>query len=173
METCTIPGTRNGCREAPSGGSGSAVASGQAALALGSDTGGSVRIPSALCGLVGLKPTYGLLSLYGLTPLAWSMDHPGPMVRSVEDCALAMDVLAGHDPKDPVSARVSSSNYGEALKTSPGTCNGRCAQADFRVADAPRGGTSLSKHPEATIRTGNGHPGSELAPAPPSSRHVR
>ncbi len=81
-----------------SGGSGSATASGQCALAMGTDTGGSVRIPSSLCGLVGLKPTYGRLSLHGVTPLSWSLDHPGPMARTVEDCALAMNALTGHNP---------------------------------------------------------------------------
>ncbi len=70
-----------------SGGSGSAAASGQCTLTMGSDTGGSIRIPSALCGLAGLKPTYGRLSRYGLTVLAWSQDHPGPMARTVEDCS--------------------------------------------------------------------------------------
>ena len=98
-----------------SSGSGSAVAARQAALALGSDTGGSVRIPSALCGLVGLKPTYGRLSLSGLTPLSWSMDHPGPLVRNVQDCALVMEVLGGHDPGDPFSANRAVPKYREAL----------------------------------------------------------
>ena len=86
-----------------SGGSGSATASGQCVLSMGTDTGGSVRIPSSLCGLVGLKPTYGRLSLRGITPLSWSLDHPGPMTRTVEDCALAMNALTGHDPASPVS----------------------------------------------------------------------
>ena len=86
-----------------SGGSGSATASGQCVLSMGTDTGGSVRIPSSLCGLVGLKPTYGRLSLRGITPLSWSLDHPGPMTRTVEDCALAMNALTGHDPARPSS----------------------------------------------------------------------
>jgi aspartyl-tRNA(Asn)/glutamyl-tRNA(Gln) amidotransferase subunit A len=87
-----------------SGGSGSATASGQCTLAMGTDTGGSIRIPSALCGLVGLKPTYGRLSRYGMTVLSWSQDHPGPMGRIVEDCALVMNAVAGYDPRDPSSA---------------------------------------------------------------------
>ena len=86
-----------------SGGSGSATASGQCVLSMGTDTGGSVRIPSSLCGLVGLKPTYGRLSLRGITPLSWSLDHPGPMTRTVKDCALAMNALTGHDPARPPS----------------------------------------------------------------------
>jgi aspartyl-tRNA(Asn)/glutamyl-tRNA(Gln) amidotransferase subunit A len=82
---------------------------------MGSDTGGSVRIPAALCGIVGLKPTYGLVSRYGLTPLAWSMDHPGPMVRTVEDAALTMNVIAGYDANDVASARVDVPDYTAGL----------------------------------------------------------
>lgn len=98
-----------------SGGSGSATAAGQCTITMGSDTGGSVRIPAALCGIVGLKPTYGLVSRYGLTPLSWCMDHPGPMTRTVEDTALAMNVIAGHDPNDVASARVEVPDYTTAL----------------------------------------------------------
>ena len=87
-----------------SGGSGSAVAAGQCTITTGSDTGGSIRIPAALCGIVGLKPTYGLVSRWGLTALSWSLDHPGPMVRTVEDAAMTLNVMAGHDPKDIASA---------------------------------------------------------------------
>lgn len=99
-----------------SGGSGSAVSSGQLPLAFGSDTGGSVRIPSALCGIVGLKPTYGRVSRHGFTTLSSSLDHPGPMARTVEDCALAMNVISGHDPHDPTSARVPVPDYTQALQ---------------------------------------------------------
>jgi len=98
-----------------SGGSGSAAASGQSTLTMGSDTGGSVRIPAALCGLVGLKPTYGRVSRYGLTPLAWSQDHVGPMARSVEDCALAMNAIAGYDPNDPTSMDAPVPDYSRTL----------------------------------------------------------
>ena len=98
-----------------SGGSGSATAAGQCTITTGSDTGGSIRIPAALCGIVGLKPTYGLVSRYGLTPLSWTLDHPGPMVRTVEDAALAMNVIAGYDPRDVASARVTVPDYTEAL----------------------------------------------------------
>ena len=98
-----------------SGGSGSAVAAGQCTITTGSDTGGSIRIPSALCGIVGLKPTYGAVSRHGLRPLSWSLDHPGPMVRTVEDAALAMNAIAGHDPKDVASARFSPPDYTEGL----------------------------------------------------------
>ncbi len=98
-----------------SGGSGSATAAGQCTITTGSDTGGSIRIPAALCGIVGLKPTYGRVSRHGLTPLAWSMDHPGPMVRMVEDAAITMNVIAGHDPNDVASANLPVPDYTAAL----------------------------------------------------------
>lgn len=98
-----------------SGGSASAVASGQCTLTMASDTGGSIRVPGALCGLVGLKPTYGRLSRYGLTPLSWSQDHPGPLARTVEDCALLMNAVAGHDPQDPVTSHLPVPDYAGAL----------------------------------------------------------
>ena len=85
---------------------------------MGSDTGGSVRIPSSFCGIVGLKPTYGLVSRNGLTPLSWCLDHPGPMVRTVEDAALTMNVISGFDPKDVASARVNIPDYTENLNKS-------------------------------------------------------
>jgi aspartyl-tRNA(Asn)/glutamyl-tRNA(Gln) amidotransferase subunit A len=87
-----------------SGGSAAAVVSGQAYLGMGTDTGGSIRIPAACCGVVGLKPTYGLVSKAGIFPLSWSLDHPGPLVRTAEDAALVLSVLAGPDPLDPSTA---------------------------------------------------------------------
>ena len=98
-----------------SGGSGSAAAAGQCTITTGSDTGGSIRIPAALCGIVGLKPTYGLVSRHGLTALSWSLDHPGPMTRTVEAAAITMNVIAGHDPKDVASAKVDIPDYTSAL----------------------------------------------------------
>ncbi len=98
-----------------SGGSGSAAAAGQCTITMGSDTGGSVRIPAALCGIVGLKPTYGLVSRAGLTPLSWRLDHPGPMVRTVEDAALTMNVIAGHDSADPATSTREIADYAAAL----------------------------------------------------------
>ena len=83
-----------------SGGSGAAIASGQALGALGSDTGGSIRIPAAFCGITGHKPTYGLVSRAGVIPLSGTLDHAGPMARTAEDCALMLNVLAGYDPRD-------------------------------------------------------------------------
>ncbi len=98
-----------------SGGSGSAAAAGQCTITMGTDTGGSVRIPAALCGIVGLKPTYGRVSRAGLTPLSWCLDHPGPMVRTVEDAALAMNAIAGPDPGDHATVKVPVPDYTSAL----------------------------------------------------------
>lgn len=94
-----------------SSGSGVAVAAGLAYGALGSDTGGSIRFPSASCGLVGIKPTYGRVSRYGAFPLAESLDHIGPMTRTVADAALLLKVLSGYDPKDPTSLDAPVPNY--------------------------------------------------------------
>src|SRR5438067_8316464 len=87
-----------------SGGSGVAVALGMGCASMGSDTGGSIRIPAALCSTVGLKPTYGRVSRYGVFPLAWSADHVGPLTRSVRDAAYVLDAIAGHDLRDPASS---------------------------------------------------------------------
>ena len=99
-----------------SGGSAAALAASFVPLALGTDTGGSIRIPSALCGTAGLKPTYGRISRYGVYPLCWSLDHPGPMARTAADLALAMNVLAGRDPRDPSTARAPVPDYTRALR---------------------------------------------------------
>jgi aspartyl-tRNA(Asn)/glutamyl-tRNA(Gln) amidotransferase subunit A len=98
-----------------SGGSGAALAGSCALLTLGTDTGGSIRIPSALCGTVGVKPTYGRVSKYGVYPLCWSLDHPGPMTRTVADAAIALGVMAGYDPKDPCSKEVPVGDYFSGL----------------------------------------------------------
>lgn len=98
-----------------SGGSGSSVAAGQAMATLGSDTGGSVRIPAALCGIVGLKPTYGLVSRYGVYPLCWSLDTVGPMTRSVRDAALVMNAIAGPDARDPSSSDRATGDFASRL----------------------------------------------------------
>ncbi len=87
-----------------SGGSAAAVAAGMCLAALGTDTGGSIRIPASLCGVVGLKPTYGRVSLRGIFPLSWNLDHAGPLTRCVRDAALLLQVMAGYDPDDPASA---------------------------------------------------------------------
>jgi aspartyl-tRNA(Asn)/glutamyl-tRNA(Gln) amidotransferase subunit A len=87
-----------------SSGTGAAVAAGMILCGIGTDTGGSIRGPAALCGIAGIKPTYGLVSRAGVAPAAFSLDHIGPMAWSAEDCAIMLQVLAGHDPKDPASA---------------------------------------------------------------------
>lgn len=89
-----------------SGGSGAAVAGDETVLALGSDTGGSIRCPSSFCGIVGLKPTYGLVSRYGLIPYANSLEQIGPMASCVEDCALLLEIIAGKDPRDSTNAGI-------------------------------------------------------------------
>jgi aspartyl-tRNA(Asn)/glutamyl-tRNA(Gln) amidotransferase subunit A len=94
-----------------SGGSGAAVAAGMVPMAMGSDTGGSIRIPAAFCGVVGLKPTYGRVSRYGAMPLGFSLDHMGPLTRSVRDAAAVLNVIAGHDPRDETSSRRPVENY--------------------------------------------------------------
>jgi aspartyl-tRNA(Asn)/glutamyl-tRNA(Gln) amidotransferase subunit A len=87
-----------------SGGSATAIAAGIIPMSLGTDTGGSIRVPSSYCGVTGIKPTYGRVSRYGVLPLAFSFDHVGPLGSCVDDCALALSAIAGHDPRDPSSA---------------------------------------------------------------------
>ena len=94
-----------------SGGSAIAVATGMCFLSPGSDTGGSIRIPAALCGIAGLKPTYGRVSLRGVVPLAWSLDHAGPLARDVRDLAIALQLLAGYDEDDPGSVDAPVDDY--------------------------------------------------------------
>ncbi len=99
-----------------SSGSGAAVAAGILPLAMGSDTGGSIRLPAAYCGTVGLKPTYGRVSRRGVVPLCYSLDTCGPLTWTVEDAALALQVLAGHDPRDPGSADLPVPDYRSTLR---------------------------------------------------------
>jgi len=99
-----------------SSGSGSGLAAGLFPMALGSDTGGSVRNPASACGIVGLKPTYGLVSRRGVFPLSFTLDHVGPMTRTVADNALMLEVIAGHDPLDPGSAAAPAGHYTSALE---------------------------------------------------------
>jgi aspartyl-tRNA(Asn)/glutamyl-tRNA(Gln) amidotransferase subunit A len=94
-----------------SGGSAAALAAGLCMASLGSDTGGSIRIPASLCGVVGLKPTYGRVSLRGVIPLSWNLDHVGPMARSARDVAIMLGVIAGFDPDDPASIDVPVDDY--------------------------------------------------------------
>ena len=94
-----------------SSGSAAAVAAGMVRMAMGSDTGGSIRGPAAWCGLAGIKPTYGRVSRRGIFPLSFTLDHAGPLARTVEDAALTLGVIAGHDPGDPASANVPVGDY--------------------------------------------------------------
>ncbi|MCH8948903.1 MAG: Asp-tRNA(Asn)/Glu-tRNA(Gln) amidotransferase subunit GatA [Chloroflexi bacterium] len=98
-----------------SGGSAAAVAADETIVALGSDTGGSVRQPAALCGVVGFKPTYGRVSRYGLVAFASSLDQIGPLTKDVRDCALVMNVISGHDPRDATSAPIEAPDFTDAL----------------------------------------------------------
>jgi aspartyl-tRNA(Asn)/glutamyl-tRNA(Gln) amidotransferase subunit A len=98
-----------------SGGSGAALAARMLPAATGSDTGGSIRIPASCCGITGLKPTYGRTSRYGVFPLCWTMDHTGPMARSVRDVAMLLKAMAGRDPEDPTTADREVPDYAAAL----------------------------------------------------------
>ena len=98
-----------------SGGSGAAIAAGSCLGTLGTDTGGSIRIPASLCGVVGLMPTYGRVSRSGVLPLSWTLDHVGPLAKTVEDAALILNAIAAHDPDDPGSADVPVDDYTSEL----------------------------------------------------------
>jgi aspartyl-tRNA(Asn)/glutamyl-tRNA(Gln) amidotransferase subunit A len=102
-----------------SGGSAAAVATGECLGALGTDTGGSIRIPAAACGVTGLMPTFGLVSRAGIVPLSWSLDHAGPIARTVADCALLLDALAGYDPADLDSLDLPVPGYAAIITDAP------------------------------------------------------
>ena len=98
-----------------SGGSASALAAGLTPATIGTDTGGSVRVPASLCGITGLKPTFGMISRFGVTPLSWSMDHVGPLAKTAKDTAIALNTLVKYDPKDPDSTAISQQDYTKGL----------------------------------------------------------
>jgi aspartyl-tRNA(Asn)/glutamyl-tRNA(Gln) amidotransferase subunit A len=109
------PWNLNATTGGSSAGAGGALAAGLVALATGSDTGGSTRIPASFCGVVGLKPTYGRVSRHGMVPLSWSLDHPGALARSVRDVALLLRAIAGPDPRDPTAASIAVPHYAALL----------------------------------------------------------
>lgn len=98
-----------------SSGAGAGVAAGFMPFALGTDTGGSIRIPAALCGLAGIKPTYGRVSRFGVIPNSYTFDHCGPLAWTVEDCAIVLEAISGHDPRDPSSVKHEVPNFRAAL----------------------------------------------------------
>ncbi|MGH2459729.1 MAG: amidase [Chloroflexota bacterium] len=136
-----------------SSGSAAAVAARMVPLALGSQTAGSILRPAAYCGVLGLKPTYGLISRFGIFPLAWSLDHPGPIARSVEDLALALTVLAGPDPRDPVTAPAQAGDYLAAVRH-PATAPLLGVIEDFFDAADPPVRTSVTRAIESMERAG-------------------
>lgn len=101
-----------------SSGTGASVAAGLAYMGTGTDTGGSIRFPAAYCGIVGMKPTYGRVSRYGIFPLGWSLDHAGPLTRSVKDAAISLQAMAGYDPKDPSTAALPVPDFTAGLRES-------------------------------------------------------
>jgi aspartyl-tRNA(Asn)/glutamyl-tRNA(Gln) amidotransferase subunit A len=100
-----------------SGGSGAAIAANLCIAALGTDTGGSIRIPASHCGIVGLKPTYGRVSTRGVIPMSWTLDHVGPMCKTVEDAAILLSVIAGYDQSDPSTVNLPVPDYARAVRT--------------------------------------------------------
>ena len=127
-----------------SSGTGAAVAAGLILGGTGSDTGGSIRGPAALCGIAGIKPTYGLSSRAGILPLAFSLDHAGPMAWTAEDCALLLQAMAGHDPEDPASANRPvpdfSAQIGKGVKGLRIGVVRHFFETDHRASDATRAG---------------------------------
>jgi len=157
--TCRNPWDTTKTPGGSSGGSAVALATGMAAAALGSDTSGSIRIPAAICGVVGLKPTYGRVSRYGVFPEAWTLDHVGPMTRTVRDAALVLDAISGHDPRDPSSLRLPPTTTADALRD---TCEGMVigVEEDFyftdiddAVAQLVRAGIEALRRLGASVRT--------------------
>jgi aspartyl-tRNA(Asn)/glutamyl-tRNA(Gln) amidotransferase subunit A len=132
-DTMRVPG-------GSSGGSGAALAAGFCFGSLGSDTGGSIRIPAACCGIVGLKPTYGRVSRHGVFPLSWSLDHVGPMTRTVADAALMLQVIAGHDRHDRTTRTAVVPDYAASLTGDiDGACLGIPQEFYFEQLDAEVG----------------------------------
>lgn len=159
--TCRNPWDLDMSPGGSSGGSAAALASNMASAALGSDTSGSIRIPAAFCGIVGLKPTYGRVSRFGVFPEAWTLDHVGPMTRSVKDAAIMLDAMSGYDRRDPGSLNQPAIRTAGSLRT---TCEGLTigvvedfyfADVDDEVARTVRDGIESLRQLGAEIRTIN------------------
>ena len=142
-----------------SGGSAAALAAKMCPAALGTDTGGSIRIPSSLCGVVGFKPTYGRVSLRGIMPLSWNLDHAGPMTRSVLDAGMMLNVMAGYDVADPTTVNAPLQNYAEITETNLKGVRIALAEEGYMdfshpdVAKAVRQSASVFKDLGATVES--------------------
>ncbi|MBI3742936.1 MAG: amidase [Chloroflexi bacterium] len=130
-----------------SNGSGASVAAGMNYASIGSDTGGSIRIPAAFCGVVGLKPTYGRVSRHGMMPLSWSLDHAGPIARTVADAATVLQAIAGHDANDGTSSDSAVANYTVRLRRDLRGC----------TIGVPRDHYYADLHPEAAAALEEAH----------------
>ena len=156
--TCRNPWNQGCIPGGSSGGSAVAVATSMGMASLGSDTAGSIRIPASLCGVVGLKPTFGRVSCHGVVALSCSLDTVGPLTRTAEDCALVMEAIAGHDPKDPVSIRAPVERYSEALKADLAGLRVGVPREHFfptataEVADLVRNGVRVLEDLGASVR---------------------
>jgi aspartyl-tRNA(Asn)/glutamyl-tRNA(Gln) amidotransferase subunit A len=137
-----------------SSGSGAALAAGLLAGATGSDTGGSIRGPAAFCGIAGLKPTYGRVSRAGVVTLSWTLDHTGPMARTVEDCALMLQALAGHDPADPASSPRPVDDYVTPLGQGARGLRVGVPRAYFFEGVDPEGGAAFEQSMRTLERLG-------------------
>jgi len=144
-----------------SGGSAVAVATGMALAALGTDTGGSIRIPAALCGVVGFKPTYGRVSLRGILPLSWNLDHAGPIARKVEDAALMLQVMGGYDELDPSTVKTLPGDYSSHLRDTMKERKIALAVGDYieesdpEILEAVRKAAEILKEQGASIKEVN------------------
>lgn len=157
--TCRNPWDLSKSPGGSSGGSAAALASNMASAALGSDTSGSIRIPAGFCGIVGLKPTYGRISRFGCFPEAWTLDHVGPMARSVKDAAIMLDAISGHDPRDPGSLNLPATTTADSLRSS---CEGMTigvveefyfSNVDDEIAGCVRDGIGVLQEQGAKVRT--------------------
>jgi aspartyl-tRNA(Asn)/glutamyl-tRNA(Gln) amidotransferase subunit A len=156
--TCRNPWSLDRIPGGSSGGSAAAVAASLGMVSMGSDTAGSIRIPASLCGVTGLKPTFGRVSCHGVVALACSLDTVGPLARTAEDCALVLEAIAGHDPKDPASIRAPVDRYSEALKGDLAGLRVGVPREHFwetastEVADLVRNGIRVLERLGATVR---------------------